>query len=59
VSLGFTMFLIEDFKLAGSVFKLLPDGTILPDIYKTLIILVVAEVYKVGLDMKNDAELTI
>ncbi|MDM8159070.1 DUF2975 domain-containing protein [Labilibaculum sp. K2S] len=56
---GFSMFLIEDFKLAGNLLRLIPDGIILTGVFKAMILFVVAEVYKVGLEMKNDAELTI
>ncbi|MDQ1769857.1 DUF2975 domain-containing protein [Labilibaculum sp. A4] len=59
ISFGFSVFLIEDFKVAGNLLQLMPDGLILAGVYKSMILFVVAEVYKLGLDMKNDAELTI
>ncbi|RUT79354.1 DUF2975 domain-containing protein [Ancylomarina longa] len=59
VSLIFSLFLISDFQVLNQTVNVNPDFKILARVIRSLMIFVIAEVYKVGLNMKEDAELTI
>jgi len=54
-SLIFSLFLISDFQVLNQTVNVTPDFSVLRGVFKSLIIFVIAEVYKVGLNMKEDA----
>ncbi|WP_054716991.1 DUF2975 domain-containing protein [Marinifilum fragile] len=59
VATVFAYFLIEDIHVMNQLIHIHPDYFMLIEIISVLIILVIAEVYKAGIKLKEESELTI
>lgn len=58
-SLCFSLFFLEKLDVMGKAVSFWPEFERLDGVFSGLIILVIAEVYKAGLDLKKETELTI
>ncbi|WP_321299868.1 DUF2975 domain-containing protein [Marinifilum fragile] len=59
ISICVAWFFIDKFTIAGETVSYYPDLTSLAGIFRVLLIFVIAEVYKAGIQLKEETELTI
>ena len=58
-SVVFSCYFVSDLNLMGQVYDIKPDYSLLTEIVTVLVIFVFAEIYRAGIEMKEESEFTI